>query len=150
MTELQERAQPPVGATGGWLLPETLMENLQLIADGIVAVAGFEVAAIRIRRGDELELVLDTELPEQVGSRIPLQLMLDDLAVAEDWGLLRFVPHERGSTAGEGGWIVPDVVSGSPAWPPGPSPPPSRARPWPSRWRWPTRSSRSCATPRLS
>ena len=63
---------------------------------------GFEVAAIRMRRGDELELVVDTGLPEEVGSRIPVQLMLDELAVAEDWGLLRFVPHERGSTAPRG------------------------------------------------
>jgi signal transduction histidine kinase len=111
MTELQQRAQPPVDTSGGFLLPDNVMENLQLIADGIVAVAGFEVAAIRIRRDEELELVLDTELPEQVGSRIPVQLMLDDLAVAEDWGLLRFVPHERGSAGPESsGWIVPDVV----------------------------------------
>jgi signal transduction histidine kinase len=111
MTELQQRAQTTAGVTGSWLLPDNLLENLQLIADGIVAVAGFEVAAIRIRRGDELELVIDTELPDEVGSRIPVQLMLDDLAVAEDWGMLRFVPHEIGSSGpDDGGWIVPDVV----------------------------------------
>ncbi len=121
MTELRERAAQHLGVTGSWLLPDTLMENLQLITDGIVAVAGFEVAAIRIRRGDELELVIDTQLPEEVGSRIPMQLMLDELAVAEDWGLLRFVPHERGSAGPEGsGWVVPDVaVSEAPdAWHP--------------------------------
>ena len=28
------------GAPGGWLLPDNLLENLQLIADGAVAVAG--------------------------------------------------------------------------------------------------------------
>src|SRR6476659_10908182 len=98
MTELRERPPDVGGVAGSWLLPDTLLENLQLIADGIVAVAGFEVAAIRIRRGDELELVIDTQLPEEVGSRIQLRLMLDELAVAEDWGLLRFVPHERGSS----------------------------------------------------
>ncbi len=98
------------GATGGWLLPDNLLESLQLIADGAVAVAGFAVAAIRVRRGDELELVVDTELPEEVGSRIPVQLMLDELAVAEDWGLLRFVSHERGSTGPEGaGWVIPEI-----------------------------------------
>jgi len=92
-------------------VPDTLAENLQLIADGVVAVAGFTVAAIRIRRGDELELVVDTGLPEEIGSRIPVQLMLDELELAEDWGMLQFVPHERGSTGtGIGGWIVPDVV----------------------------------------
>lgn len=95
------------------LMPDTLVESLQLIADGIVAVAGFGVAAIRIRHGDELELVVDTGLPEAVGSHIPLRLMVDELELGEDWGSLRFVPHERGTVApAEDGWIVPDVVIG--------------------------------------
>src|ERR1700710_948961 len=106
-----EISSAPSGhGAGGWLLPDNPLEGLQLIADGVVAVAGFAVAAIRVRRGDELELVVDTELPEQVGTRISLQLMLDELAVAEDWGLLRFVPHERGSTGPEGaGWVIPEI-----------------------------------------
>ena len=96
-----------------WLLPDTLTENLQLIADGIVAVAGFGVAAIRIRRGEELELVVDTGMPEEIGTRIPLQLMLDELLLADDWGILQFVPHERGSDKTEGsGWVVPNVAVG--------------------------------------
>ena len=98
-----------------------MQANLQLIGDGIVAVAGFAVAAIRIRRGDELELVVDTGMPEEIGTRIPVQLMLDELEVAEDWGLLQFVPHERGTAGPEsGGWVVPDVVvsDGPDAWHP--------------------------------
>src|SRR4051812_2628726 len=87
----------PVPLSPGWMMPDTLVENLQLIADGVVAVAGFAVAAIRIRRGDQLELAVDTGLPEEVGTRIPLSLMLDELAMAKDWGRLQFVPHERGS-----------------------------------------------------
>jgi signal transduction histidine kinase len=109
-----------VPPTAGWLMPDTLVENLQLIADGVVAVAGFAVAAIRIRRGDELELVVDTGLPEEVGTRIPLNLMLDELELADDWGVLLFVPHERGSIGPGAGWIVPDVaISTAPdAWHP--------------------------------
>jgi len=91
-------------------MPETLVENLQLIADGVVAVAGFAVAAIRVRRGDDLELAVDTGLPEGVGTRIHASLMVEELSRAEDWGPLQFVPHERGLTSAEGGWIVPDVV----------------------------------------
>ena len=108
-------------APQGWRAPDTLLENLQLIADGIVAVAGFGVAAIRIRRGDELELAVDTGMPEEIGTRIPVQLMLDELDLAEDWGLLQFVPHERGTAGPEiGGWVVPDVVvsDGPDAWHP--------------------------------
>jgi signal transduction histidine kinase len=103
------------------LLPHaTLIEGLQLIADGVVAVAGFAVAAIRIRRGDELELVVDTGLPEEIGTRIPVKLMVDELELAEDWGILQFVPHERSSIGAESGWIVPDVaISDAPdAWHP--------------------------------
>lgn len=111
--------QPQLGARSLDLrVPDTLLENLQLIADGVVAVAGFAVAAIRIRRGDDLELVIDTGLPEEIGTRIPASLMLDELRQADDWGILQFVPHER-SEAG-GGWVVPDVqVSDDPdAWHP--------------------------------
>jgi signal transduction histidine kinase len=106
-------------ATAAWLTPDTLVENLQLIADGVVAIAGFAVAAIRIRRGEELELVVDTGRPESIGSRIPLSLMISELMLAEDWGSLQFVPHEVSSGA-EGGWIVPDVeISDDPdAWHP--------------------------------
>ena len=99
---------PPVR----WRAPDTLLENLQLIADGVVAMAGFAVAAIRIRRGEELELVVDTGLPEEIGTSIPVQLMLDELALAEDWGLLQFVPHGVGDTT-SGGWVVPSGVVAS-------------------------------------
>lgn len=114
------RASGAPVAPAGWLMPDTLMENLQLIADGVVAVAGFAVAAIRIRHGDELELVVDTGLPEEVGTRIPMSSMLDELVRAEDWGSLRFVPHDLGSVGTAGRWIVPDVaVSDDPdAWHP--------------------------------
>ncbi len=102
-------------------VPDTLLESLQLIADGVVAVAGFAVAAIRIRRGDDLELVIDTGMPEEIGTRIPAKLMLDELLLADDWGRLQFVPHERSDDGnGNGGWVVPDVaVSDDPdAWHP--------------------------------
>jgi signal transduction histidine kinase len=100
--------------------PDTLLENLQIIADGVVAMAGFAVAAIRIRRGDDLELVVDTDAPDAIGTSIPVQLMLDELALAEDWGLLQFVPHGVGDTS-SGSWVVPRgvVVSDAPdAWHP--------------------------------
>ncbi|KQT94334.1 hypothetical protein ASG49_05455 [Marmoricola sp. Leaf446] len=115
-----DESQTHVGARSLDLrVPDTLLENLQLIADGVVAVAGFSVAAIRIRRGDDLELVIDTGMPEEIGTRIPAKAMLDELELADDWGRLQFVPHERGDHAG-GGWVVPDVeVSDDPdAWHP--------------------------------
>ena len=93
----------------GLRLPDTLHENLQLIADGVVAVAGFAAAAIRIRRGEALVLVVDTGRPEEIGSRLPLHRMTRELDRAEHWGTLRFVPHELATAREEGdGWIVPE------------------------------------------
>ena len=92
----------------GLRLPDALTENLQLIADGVVAVAGFAAAAIRIRRGEDLVLVVDTGRPEEIGSRLPVHRMTRELDRAEHWGSLRFVPHEIATAAEEGdGWIVP-------------------------------------------
>src|SRR6476469_318813 len=119
LTDFEVSGARGAGPARSLLAPDSLLENLQLIADGIVAVAGFAVAGIRVRRGDDLELVVDTGRPETGGSRIPVQLMLDELAQAEDWGLLQFVPHGAGSTDSSG-WVVPDVaVSDDPdAWHP--------------------------------
>ncbi len=119
-TDLSALTRAPLTPSPAWLMPDALVENLQLIADGVVAVAGFAVAAIRIRRGDDLELVVDTGRPEEVSTRIPVSLMIDELLLAEDWGVLQFVPHERSSAGAENGWIVPDVaISDAPdAWHP--------------------------------
>jgi hypothetical protein len=84
---------PPVR----WRAPDTLLENLQLIADGVVAMAGFAVAAIRIRRGEELELVVDTGLPEEIGTSIG-QDGLQWLFLAVFGAMLALVPAF--------GWIV--------------------------------------------
>ncbi len=109
-------ARTPPSAVGertmpGGLLSDALVEKLQEIAEGVASVAaGFTVAAIRIRRGEDLELVVDTGLPERVGSRIPVEVMLAELRLAEDWGVFKFVPHGRGSTSSdEHAWVVPMV-----------------------------------------
>ncbi len=111
----------PAARTADWLVADTLVENLQLIADGIVAVAGFAVAAIRIRQGEELVLVVDTARPAGIGSCITVRMMLDELEFAEDWGVWQFVPQESGtSRSADRGWIVPpmDVRDAPNAWHP--------------------------------
>ncbi len=119
LTDFEVSGTKRTGPGHGPPAPDSFIEDLQLIADGVVAVAGFAVAAIRVRRGDDLEIVVDTGRPESRGSRIPVQLMLDELALAEDWGMLQFVPHGAGNTDSSG-WVVPDVaVSDDPgAWHP--------------------------------
>ncbi|MDN4173516.1 GAF domain-containing sensor histidine kinase [Nocardioides sp. SOB77] len=80
------------------LSPEAL-ESLQLIAEGITAIAGFGVAAIGLVRDGFLEMVSVAGSPqarkELVGRRTPLHLLTNELEVADDWGPLKFVPHER-------------------------------------------------------
>ncbi len=75
---------------------------LQLIAEGITAIAGWGVAAISVvrddgqmsgdgRRGQRRAPAASCE-----GSRTSIEGGCSpELAKADDWGLLRFVPHER-------------------------------------------------------
>lgn len=90
-------------------------DALQLIAEGVTQVAGFGIAAISVAREDgALESVAvagnDEARAELEGSRTTVERLLQELEKADDWGLLRFVPHER-LDLGAGdtwGW-VPDI-----------------------------------------
>ncbi|HYJ26707.1 MAG TPA: HAMP domain-containing sensor histidine kinase [Nocardioides sp.] len=90
------------------------VEALQNIAEGVTDLLGFEVAAISIARDDHtLEMVVvagSAEAREQLlGHRTPISQIERELATAEEWGDLRFVPHERMSIEVEElGW-VPDL-----------------------------------------
>lgn len=91
-------------------------ETLQLIAEGVTKVAGFGVAAISIVRADDaLESVAvagsDEARAELEGTRTTVERLLEELEKADDWGLLRFVPHERvAEDVGETWGWVPDLV----------------------------------------
>lgn len=90
-----------------------LQEVLQAIAEGVADVVGFKVAAIRQLRNDgTLECVAvagdDEARAMLLGHRRPVEEMLAEFAVADEWGSLRFVPHGRIDSALEVGWI-PDV-----------------------------------------
>ncbi len=90
-----------------------LQEVLQTVAEGVADVAGFAVAAIRYLHPDGmlemLALAGDEEArAELMGTRKPVADILAEFELAEEWGILRFVPHERlPGLVGEG-W-VPDV-----------------------------------------
>lgn len=90
------------------------VEALQNIAEGVTELVGFEVAAISIARDDHtLEMVAvagSAQAREQLlGHRTPIVEIERELVTAEEWGDLRFVPHERMSIEVEElGW-VPDL-----------------------------------------
>lgn len=117
-------APPPLGGTrSGHELTMTTMtvdlglaagedfSDLQLIADSLTALAGFEMAAISIARADgNLHMAVvsgsDTARVELVGKVTPISAFEEELARADDWGFFQFVPAER--VRGEShiwGWV---------------------------------------------
>ncbi|HEU4568288.1 MAG TPA: ATP-binding protein [Marmoricola sp.] len=89
-----------------------LQDALQQIAEGVTAVAGFGVAAVSVlRETREFEVVAvagsDDCRETLLGNFTPLSDIEAELAVAEEWGQLRFVPHERLPEGVALGW-VPD------------------------------------------
>lgn len=104
-------------------------DALQLIADGVTRVAGFGIAAISVVRGDPgyLEVMAvagsDAAREELRGRHTPIEQLAQELEKADDWGLLRFVPHERLENDGLGetwGWVpdVDPIDDGPDAWHP--------------------------------
>lgn len=90
-------------------------DALQLIAEGVTQVAGFGVAAISVVRKDGRLQVMavagsDAARTELEGRRTPVDRLAREIEKADDWGLLRFVPHERlDSAAGDQWGWVPDI-----------------------------------------
>jgi signal transduction histidine kinase len=103
--------RPEATSTDG----EPSRDALQLIAEGVTALAGVGVAVISVARDDgTLEVMAvagDEKAREQmVSSRTPLRVLHEEMSRADDWGLLKFVPHERVMDSLEDyGW-VPDLV----------------------------------------
>ncbi len=90
-----------------------LTETVQAVADVVVQAVGFGIAAVSVVRPDgRLQTIAvagsDEARAELVGVHRPLSEYEAEFAVAEKWGSLRFVPHERVPDPGSLGW-VPDV-----------------------------------------
>ncbi len=93
---------------------QDLAEVLQTAAQGVVDVLGFRVAVINVVDAhDYVEAVAvagDEEACAALRSRrIPLARMTDEFDLADEWGMLRFVPHDRLPEDAASSW-VPDVA----------------------------------------
>jgi len=101
-----------------------LAEVLEEIAFGVVEGLGFGVAAISRLEGEILVVTAvggPEELREQlVGRRTPATMILEEFRMADHWGILRFLPHERLPVETAQSLWVPDLeVSDDPeAWHP--------------------------------
>ncbi len=71
--------------------------SLRVLAEGAAALAGFAQSAISVRRGDGLVVVATSgpELADLHGTWLPVEVLEKELAKADVWGDLRFVPHDR-------------------------------------------------------
>lgn len=101
-----------------------LAEVLEEIATGVVEGLGYGVAAISRLEGDILVVTAvggSEELREQlVGRRTPARVILEEFKLADHWGILRFLPHERLSEETATSLWVPELeISEEPdAWHP--------------------------------
>ncbi len=101
-----------------------LSEVLDEVAHGVVEVLGFGVAAIS-RLEDETLVMTNVAAPPQVrdhllGRRTPVAALTNEFDLADEWGVLRFLPHDRlVEPRAEAAWVPdlePSLVPG--AWHP--------------------------------
>ena len=86
---------------------QDLAEVLQTAAQGVVDVLGFRVAVVNaVDAFGHVEAVAvagDEDACRALrGRRMPLEEFVEEFELADEWGMLRFVPHDR---------LPPDVVS---------------------------------------
>jgi len=101
MTHPAEFAEP-ASASGRWL-DDVTRSALQLIADALVELAGFRVAAIGVARDDGMfhTAVVSGAGPARVrmaGASAPTAMIDTELARGETWERFTFVPAERRQT----------------------------------------------------
>ena len=89
---------------------------LQLIAEGVTDLAGFELAAISIVHEGRLHTIAiagDKHAEAELSSlHPPVAAVLAELEDAEDWGMLKFLPHERESHGLADYSYIPDLAPG--------------------------------------
>lgn len=91
---------------------EDLPGVLQAVVDGVADVTGFAVAAVSYLHADQhLEVVAvagdDAAREQLIGIRTHVEDIAGEFEMADSWGLLRFIPHERLAGTPRG-WI-PDM-----------------------------------------
>lgn len=94
-------------------LDRTLTTTLQLIAEGVIEFAGFDLAAVSLVADGVLHTAAvegDPEAAAQlVDLRAPIELVELELQQADAWGNLRFLPAERAAGHLDGHDWTPDL-----------------------------------------
>ena len=89
--------------------------SLRVVAESVALLSGFRHAVINVRRGERLEVVATSapELEELLGTSLPVEVLEHELSRADEWGDLRFVPHDRVGDEVLQYSFVPDVEPGT-------------------------------------
>lgn len=79
--------------------PSDSAEVLQAVADGVVEGLGYGVAAIARLDGDVFVTTavagLDDIREQLIGRLTPVSRIFEEFSQADQWGILRYVPHDR-------------------------------------------------------
>lgn len=113
------RGPGPVAAAP-WADEQT-REHLQVLVEGVATLAGFEQSSLTLRRDDHFEVVVAAGVEDGfVGTLVPAESIEGELADADEWGVWRFVPHDRASAEALAYSHIPDVtpLDGEDAWHP--------------------------------
>lgn len=100
---------------------EQTRQHLQVLVEGVATLAGFEQSSLTLRRDDHFEVVAAAGVEDGfVGTHVPRESIEADLAGADEWGVWRFVPHDRASAEALAYSHIPDVtpLDGEDAWHP--------------------------------
>jgi two-component system phosphate regulon sensor histidine kinase PhoR len=96
-------------------------QHLQVLVESVATLAGFEQSAITLRRDGAFEVFVAAGVTDEfVGTLIPSHAIEGELAIADEWGVWRFVPHDRASAESLAYSHIPDVtpLDGDDAWHP--------------------------------
>lgn len=97
---MSETPAPPRPARASRWSDERSREALQSIAEGVAEETGFGLVGVSVVREDGYLQILALAGPEDarrhlLDSMAPLAPMIEQLELADDWGTLKFIPHDR-------------------------------------------------------
>ena len=107
---MDDEPDGPQHAVAPWADDQT-RQHLQVLVESVATLAGFEQSAITLRRSEDFLILVAAGVPEGfAGTRVPLSAMQAEIDRADDWGVWRFVPHDRVSDEVLPYSHIPDVT----------------------------------------
>jgi signal transduction histidine kinase len=103
------------------LADDQTRQHLEVLVEGVATLAGFEQSAVSLRHDGVFEVVAAAGVADGfVGRRVRAESVEEELDGADEWGVWRFVPHERASEEALEYSHIPDVtpLDGEDAWHP--------------------------------